>query len=213
MAGDDTETRNHWWWRPGWCPGRSFYTWHFLMDRQPELHDFVERLRPELDKFPVLDPIPVQWLHMTTQGVGFIDETTEENLAAIGAQVAGRMAGRGPLQVQLGPLVADAEGIHLPVRPTEAVGEIRRVIRGAIGEVWGDERVPEAADGFHPHVSLAYANTSGAPLAPIREVLNRYADVLSVTLMHVALIDLNRDEGMYRWRTVLTPSLGRGLGD
>ncbi len=183
------------------------------MDGQPELHEFVGRMRSELDKFPMLDPIPIQWLHMTTQGVGFSDETTEEDVAAIGARVAGRMAGHGPLEVQLGPLVADAEGLHLPVRPTEAVAEVRRTIRDAIGEVWGEDQVPEAAEGFYPHVSIAYANTSGSPLAPIREILNRYADVLPVTLTQVALIDLNRDEGMYRWRTVLSPSMGRSLSD
>ncbi|WP_344915140.1 2'-5' RNA ligase family protein [Streptosporangium oxazolinicum] len=207
MAGEDTETRDHWWWRPGWRPGRSFYTWHFLVDDQPELHEFVARIRSDLDKVAALDPIPSQWLHMTTQGVGFADEVSQEDLAAIGAAATERLANLGPIEVRLGSVLADAEGVHLPVRPVEAVAVVRQAVREAIGEVWGEGRVPESAEGFHPHVSLAYANTSGVPLAPIREALSRYADVVPLTLRRVALIDLNRDEG-YRWRTVLTSSLG-----
>lgn len=207
LAGDNTETRDHWWWRPGWRPGRSFYTWHFLVDDQPELHEFVTRIRSDLDKVAVLDLIPPRWLHMTTQGVGFADEVSEEDLEAIGAAATERVAGLGPIEARLGPVLADAEGVHLPVQPVEAVAVVRQAVREAIGEVWGKGRVPEAAEGFHPHVSLAYANTSGASLAPIRELLDRHADVVPLTLRRVALIDLNRDEG-YRWRAVLTSSLG-----
>ncbi|MEV4362688.1 hypothetical protein [Nonomuraea sp. NPDC049625] len=44
MATDDTETRGHWWWRPGWRVGRSFYTWHILVEDQPELHAFARHV-------------------------------------------------------------------------------------------------------------------------------------------------------------------------
>ena len=73
MTDDDTVTRDHWWWRPGWRPGRSLYTWHFLMDGQPALHEFTRRVHADLHTVPVLDPIPLQWLHLTTQDVAFAD--------------------------------------------------------------------------------------------------------------------------------------------
>ncbi|MEV6981271.1 2'-5' RNA ligase family protein [Sphaerisporangium sp. NPDC051017] len=203
----DAETRDHWWWRPGWRRGRSFYTWHFLMDGQPELHEFVKHVRLALDELPMFDPIPIQWLHMTTQGVGFSDEVGEQELAALGAAVIRRVGDFGPLRVRLGPLCVDAEGVHLPVQPSEAVSAVRQSVRDGIGEAWGQDRVPEPAAGFFPHVSLAYANTSGSPLHPIRDILRRYGDAVPATLTRITLIDLNRDEGMYRWRTIMTAFL------
>ena len=88
VAGDDTVTRDHWWWRPGWRPGRSLYTWHFLMDGQPALHEFTGRVHAGLHTVPVLDPIPPQWLHMTTQDVAFTDEIGQQDLAAIAKELA-----------------------------------------------------------------------------------------------------------------------------
>ncbi|MEU7880082.1 2'-5' RNA ligase family protein [Microbispora bryophytorum] len=208
MAETEERTRNHWWWRPGWRQGRSFYTWHFLVGEQPALREFAARLRPHLEETGVLDPIPFEWLHMTLQGVSFADEVSDEDLIAIGTAVAEHLADFRPISVELGPAVADAEGVHLPVRPVEAVAVVRRCIRESIAAVWGKDHVPEAENRFYPHVSLAYANTSGSPLAPIRETLSRHGEVVSMTLTRVSLIDLNRDEGMYQWKVLKAPPLG-----
>ncbi|MEZ0075357.1 2'-5' RNA ligase family protein [Planotetraspora sp. GP83] len=212
MTEIDERTRNHWWWRPGWRQGRSFYTWHFLVGEQPALREFAARLRPHLEEADVLDPIPFEWLHMTLQGVGFADEVSEDDITAIGTATASHVAELRPISVELGPVVADAEGVHLPVRPVQAVAAVRRGIRDGIAKVWGKDRVPEAEDRFYPHVSLAYANTSGSPLAPIRETLSQHAEIVPMTLTHVSLIDLNRDEGTYQWNVVMTPPLGQTDG-
>ncbi|MEV0148743.1 MULTISPECIES: 2'-5' RNA ligase family protein [unclassified Nonomuraea] len=177
------------------------------MEGQRTLHDFAAKVQPELEATGALGPIPIEWLHMTVQGVGFTDEVSREDLSAISEAVSRRLVGIGPLSVTLGPLVADAEGVNLPVRFSEAVDAVRRAIRAGIGDIWGAERVPETADGFRPHVSLAYSHISGAPLAPIREVLARHAMIIPVTLTRVTLIDINRDERVYRWQVLDAPSL------
>jgi hypothetical protein len=61
----------------------------------------------------------------------------------------------------LGPTELQAEGIWLRVAPSAAVRRVRAAVRAGIAEVWGAARVPEAAGGFTPHVSLAYSNTDG----------------------------------------------------
>jgi hypothetical protein len=43
MAETAQAMRDHWWWRPGWGVGRSFYTWHITFDDQPA----VDRLAAE----------------------------------------------------------------------------------------------------------------------------------------------------------------------
>ncbi|XVQ89170.1 hypothetical protein ACQP2K_17670 [Microbispora siamensis] len=82
------------------------------------------------------------------------------------------------------------------------------LLRESIAEVWGKNHVPEAENLFYPHVSLAYVNTSGSPLAFIREILSRHSDIVPMALTCVSLIDLNRDEGMYQWRVLKAPPLG-----
>jgi 2'-5' RNA ligase len=205
---DEIETRDHWWWRPGWHAGRSFYTWHILVDDQPAIHAFARQIQPELEATGVLGPIPVEWLHMTMQGVGFTDEVSEETLDEIAAAATNRLASFGPVAVTLGPPVVDTEGVNLPVQPAEAVDAVRRAVRDGIADVWGPSRVPEAEDGFRPHVSLAYSHTSGAPLAPIREVLTRYVTTIPAALTRATLIDINRDSRMYQWRVVQRTPFG-----
>jgi hypothetical protein len=54
-----------------------------------------------------------------------------------------------------------AEWLHLTVQPVGFADEVAGAVRAGIAEVWGPARVPEAAGGFVPHVSLAYSNTDG----------------------------------------------------
>ncbi|MEV4097586.1 2'-5' RNA ligase family protein [Streptosporangium saharense] len=188
--------------------------WHFPVENQPALHVFAQWIRPALRAVRVLDPVPSQWLHLTAQGVGFADEVSQEDLTAIGAEVAGRLAGFGPITTRLGPLTVDAGGVHLPADPAAELVRARAAIRAGIGQVWGADRVPEAEQGFCPQVSLAYANANananadGEPVGPIRQALDGYRESIPVIFDRVSLIDLDQDEGQYRWRIVTTLKLG-----
>jgi hypothetical protein len=147
---------------------------------------------------------------MTMQGVGFSDEVSEKEMAAVAAAVKRRLAAVQPVTATVGPLVADAEGVNLPVRPVGPVDGVRQAIREGIADVRGPDRVPEDAEGYRPHVSLAYSNVSERPLAPIREVIARYDEVIPVTFTRATLIDINRDDQVYRWRTVHTAAFASG---
>jgi hypothetical protein len=35
-------TRDHWWWRPGWHKGRSFYTWHITFPSSNLIRQIVQ---------------------------------------------------------------------------------------------------------------------------------------------------------------------------
>lgn len=199
--------REHWYWRPGWRPGRSFYTWHLTFDGQQALFDLVHRVQAGLD-LPGLDPVPMEGLHLTMQGVGFTDEVGTGDLAAIVDAARARCADLSPFALTLGPVDPDAEGIGLLVSPWAAVERVRAAVRDAIGSVWAE--VPEAADGFRPHVTVAYSGAS-VPTDPIRERLAVLRDVPPVVapIGEVQLIALNRDDRVYRWDVVASLLLGR----
>ncbi|MER7471715.1 2'-5' RNA ligase family protein [Micromonospora sp. NPDC000018] len=189
----------HWYWRPGWRADRQFYTWHLIFERQPELHHLVTDLQRQL-VLPGLDLVPLEGLHLTMQGLGFTDEVSVPDLNAIVAEVRQRCIGLPPLELSLGPVDPDAEGIGLLVQPWGRVEHLRATIRDAIGAVW--PTVPEPADGFRPHVTIAY---SGSP-APTDPISARLAELRSkppvrVTISEVSLIALRRENRTYRWTT------------
>lgn len=200
------ELVEHWYWRPGWRADRTFYTWHVTFEGQTALHDLVTNLVKQL-ALPGLDPVPLDGLHLTMQGLGFTDEVDQVDLVRIIEEARHRCAAVAPIELTLGPVDPDAEGIGLLVAPWHAVEKLRHTIRDAIGSVWTN--VPEAADGFRPHVTIAY---SGAPVStePIRALLAAARDLPPVTvrITEVPLIALRRDNRVYQWETVAKVRLG-----
>jgi hypothetical protein len=70
---------DHWWWRPDWSIGRQFYTWHLTFQDAPEIAQLVSDYGCLRD-LPGLDIIPARWLHLTTQGIGFVGEVDEADV-------------------------------------------------------------------------------------------------------------------------------------
>jgi 2'-5' RNA ligase len=206
--------RRHWWWRPGWRPGRRQYAWHLTFGDQTvsrglvELRRVVGDYQAGLADLPGLDLVPAEWLHLTTQAVGFADEVGAGDAERIVAAVRRRCAALAPLRLTLGPAELQAEGVWLPVAPAAAVRRVRAGVRAGIAEVWGAARVPEAADAFTPHVSLAYSDTDG-PDGPFAAALAATAPrSATVEVEAIELISLGRDTHLYRWETLATVPFG-----
>ncbi|MDX3455566.1 2'-5' RNA ligase family protein [Streptomyces sp. ME02-8801-2C] len=203
-----TETmRNHWWWRPGWSVGRRFYTWHLTFEGETDVHRLAAEYRSALAPLgDFLTPIPDRWLHLTMQGIGFVGEAKERDVQAIADLARDRLAVLPAFDLRIGPAVLDPEAVLLHVNPDGPVRSVRDAIRDAIGEVLGD--VPEKAEGFTPHVSVAYSNSEG-PAEPIARALAG----LDITpagsrVSAVELIVINRDNKMYEWETFASVPLG-----
>jgi 2'-5' RNA ligase len=207
--GTNAETvRDHWWWRPGWGPGRAFYTWHITFDGADQLHAVAARYRAALTDLPGVTLVPDRWLHLTMQGVGFTDEVTDDDLAAIIEKAGTRLATVEPVTVQLGPAVVGDEAVALPAQPDSDVRAIRAAVRAGIADVWGADRVPEEADRYRPHASVAYLGEEGRA-APYVDAVAHVRDGSARTpIRAVSLIRLNRDRQMYEWDTLATVPLG-----
>jgi len=199
--------RDHWWWRPGWRPGRQFYTWHLTFTGQQQLYDLVDAYQQALRPLPGLDLIPHQWLHLTMQGVGFTDEVTEADARRIADAASIRLAAIPVPDLAFHRPVIFPEALVLPPAPAEPVHAIRTAIRAGIADVWG--HVPERAEGFRAHLSLAYSNAA-SPAAPIAAALDQVRPApVTVTVQEASLIILNRDQRMYQWQTYASAPLGR----
>ena len=197
--------RDHWWWRPGWEPGRRFYTFHFTFGRQPAVQRLAAAARERLAGLAGLDLVPDRWLHLTTQGIGFADEVGDSDLMAIIAAARDRLLVVRPTEVTFRAPQLEAEGIVCWVGPDGALDPARDALRAAIGSVRGPGKVPEDEE-WHPHVSFAYANADGDG-EPYAAALGGLSPV-PATVTSVELIRLGRDRRLYEWETVASLPLG-----
>ncbi|MBY8889305.1 2'-5' RNA ligase family protein [Streptomyces sp. PTM05] len=190
---------DHWWWRPGWRQGRSFYTFHLTFQHATQVHRIAAAYRRALAAVPGLDLVPDQWLHLTMQGLGFTDEVSDTDLNAIIAAARERLRAVPAFDLTLTRPEITPEAIRWEAQPATPTIAVRDALRQAIGAVW--PTVPEVADGFAPHVSIAYSNAAG-PAGPIADALDQVHEPPAVTpIDRVDLIVLNRDTRMYQWTT------------
>jgi 2'-5' RNA ligase len=155
---------------------------------------------------PSLTLIPNQWLHLTTQGIGFVGEVAEGDVEAIAEAARTRLAAIPAFDIQLGPAVLDPEAVLLPAKPSGPVQEARNALRAAIGDVM--KEVPEEEAGFKPHVSIAYSAADG-PAASIADALTSLGGPSARARISAAdLIIIHRDNLMYEWTTHTSVPLG-----
>jgi 2'-5' RNA ligase len=208
--------RDHWWWRPGWRLGRRAYTFHItfedgMVEGGSDLRRLAATYQASLAGMPGLDLVPLQWLHLTMQNVGFTDEVGEDEVRVVADAAAARFAELAPFDLTFGPVEVRREAIAFRPTPAEPVSRLREAARSAIAAVRGPDGVPEApehAHGFEPHVSMAYSNADG-PVDPlVRAVASVSAPTATVRVLAASLIVLDRDERVYRWSRYRTLALG-----
>lgn len=210
-----TETvQSHWWWRPGWHQGRRFYTWHLTFEGQHDFHQLVTEYQAQLADVPGVDLVPLEWLHLTIQGVGFTDEVSDADLDQVVTFVRRQLANLpSGLRVTFNRALVRNEAVALPPSPLEEVTEVRTAIREALADVWGVEHVPEPVTGFQPHVSLAYLDTNG-PSTPFIEAIEKVRpQPVTIGASEAALIILNRDDRMYKWQTHARTNINQSILD
>jgi hypothetical protein len=67
------------------------------------VHRLAADYAPVLNDLPTLDPIPIRWLHLTLQGIGFTDELDRADVDAIADATRDRCATLAPSTITLGP--------------------------------------------------------------------------------------------------------------
>ena len=135
--------RDHWWWRPGWRPGRSFYTWHLTFADRPQMDDLVSHYAQVVREFPTLDEVGFSGLHLTIQGVGFTDETSVRDVETIATRTQQLCSAIDPFWVAVGPAIVEPETVKLPMHPVEMLMQLRIALRQGIADVWGEDNIPE----------------------------------------------------------------------
>ncbi|WP_051712515.1 2'-5' RNA ligase family protein [Spirillospora albida] len=196
---------DHWWWRPGVRPDRRLLVWHILLDDQPAVRDLVAAYQDRLAGIGGLDMIPAEWLHMTTQIVGFRDEIGGGEVDGMVESAQRRLAGLEPVTVELGRLWIHSEAVVLGIRPPRALDLVRDAVRASAKRVRAHQL--EAEPTWEPHVSVAYSNTAG-PAAPVVEALAERLEPVQMRVNEVHLVEQVRVDRLYRWERRASARLG-----
>ena len=200
--------RDHWWPRPGWRPGRVSVTWHVTFGGAESLHELVAAYQRALAPLPGLRPVPIRWLHLTVQALGYDDEGERAAAASTGA-VVDAVAGLAPFEVTFGRPQLYGEAVAFEPRPAGPLQELRATIRAAIGA----DTLPTSSqqrDGFHPHVSIAYGGADVDAMPHVEVLAGVVAEPAVVAVTGVDLIRQTRvlaPEWVYRWTPVTTARL------
>jgi len=77
----------------------------------------VDTSQERLTDIAEVDLVPRQWLHLTLQGVGFVDDINDEQLANIVEAVRARLTEQSPFKVTFHEPVIRPEAIALAPDP------------------------------------------------------------------------------------------------
>jgi 2'-5' RNA ligase len=205
------ELRDHWVWRPEWTPERTCLYW-YLTFRPEEITTAIGKGAFQLvRRVSWLDPVPVQWCHVTVADVGFTDELQPSDRDDVTAAVADSLRGEDRLPLTLGPLLTFSSAVVLATGPLARLRSVKDRVRRATSAVLGPRHVDFHRHLYWPHVSLGYANRAvdADTVARFRE----HAPEVGMAGVNVDALTLaavtRRDRG-YRWEVEAQVDL---LGD
>lgn len=204
---DTFETRDHWWWRPGWRLGRQMHTMHLTLQNSPGAEATIRHVQDSLAGVDAVRPVPIEGLHLTMTGVGFADEVTTAQLDEVAEQVFARAEDLEVAPLVLESMLIASDAVMLCAREDPWLHQLLTIQRGAVDEVLGSREWGP----FHPHVSIAYAD-GATGIDVLRDALADELAPLEPVVVErptLTLMRLGRDRRVYEWDVVRELPLGR----
>ncbi|MEU6034462.1 2'-5' RNA ligase family protein [Actinomadura sp. NPDC047616] len=180
--------------------------WHILVDDQPAVCELARQCQQRLAALDGLDFVPRQWLHMTTQIVGFTDEIPDAEIEAMADAAAEGLRRVDPIEVEIGKIWFHSEAVMLGIRPPRALDPVRSAIREAVARSVTIHQLADEPD-WTPHISIAYSNSDG-PAAPVIEALVPRPAMQPLKVAEVHLVAQERAGRLYRWDRLKVVHLG-----
>ncbi|GAB2687035.1 hypothetical protein GCM10027271_57350 [Saccharopolyspora gloriosae] len=202
------QVRNHARWRPGWHSGRTSYAWLLPFADQPGLRHLVNQYQYALRDLPGFDLVPLEWMHILVQEVGFTDEVPPEKIDSLVEAARKRLTGFNPLSLAFHRAVVLPESLSLPAEPQTTLLDLRAGLRAATADALGDDQVPGEPEEVDRHISLAFSTTEGPAIFAVATLGGTEVDPTTAKTSAVSLVRLNRDHSCSEWETLAQVPLG-----
>ncbi|MEU4602549.1 2'-5' RNA ligase family protein [Kribbella sp. NPDC023972] len=208
-----TELRNHWWWRPGWQIGTRFYAFHLAVGCCEDLASLVAQYQDAVRDIPGFDPIPREWLHITMQGLAFVDEISSEDLASVVKTTRAALREAEPFTLVFNRPLIRPEALVLVPEDVKPLNNLRDTVRAAIDKALGRGIIDLGSPDFQPHVSFAYVNADQWAADALTALEGVESSPTPFRVDEVPLIEMHRDNRMYEWRVVESMTLRQSMYD
>ena len=201
------QVRNHARWRAGWHSGRRSYAWLLTLGAESGLRQLANQYQYALVDLPGFDLMPLEWMHIVVQEVGFADEISDEQLERTLATTRSRMAEVPPPSLAFHHAVVLPESLALPAEPQSTLLDLRSTVREATGEALGSA-VPSEPEDIDQHVSLAHSTTEGPAVFAVATLGATPVDPVTIKVPELSLVKLNRDHSCPEWEAVAQVPFG-----
>ena len=202
------QVRSHARWRPGWHSGRTSYAWLLPLGDQPGLRQLVNEYQYALLDLPGFDLMPLEWMHILLQEVGFTDEFDDSRLDPLVETARQRLASTAPLALAFNRAVVLPESLALPAEPQSTLRELRSTLRQSSAEVLGESALPAEPEETDQHVNLAYSTAEGPAVFAVATLGATVVEPTTSKLNSVSLVRLSRDASSNEWETVAEVPFG-----
>ncbi|RCW45095.1 2'-5' RNA ligase [Halopolyspora algeriensis] len=202
------QVRNHARWRPGWSAGRTGYAWLLPLGDHPELRELANQYQYALRDLPGFDPVPLEWMHILLQEVGFTDEVPVERTDALLEAGRARLSGASPLELTFHDGVVLPESLALPAAPQAVLTGLRSSLREASADVVTEAALPPEPEETDQHVSLAHPTADGPAAFAAATLSATVVEPVTVRVPSVFLVELTRDHFSNEWKTLDRIELG-----
>ncbi|QGK72085.1 hypothetical protein GIY23_06210 [Allosaccharopolyspora coralli] len=201
------QVRVHSRWRQDWSSGRTAYAWLLPLTEQPGLRNLVNEYQYALRDLPGFDLVPLEWMHILLQEVGFTDELPESTVDDLLAAGRKSLNGIDPLTLSFHESVVLPEALALPAEPQATVQHLREALRSASESVLGSA-IPAEPDETDRHVSLAHSTAEGPGVFAAAVLSGTGVEATTATVPAVTLVKLSRDHSSLEWEKAGEITLG-----
>ncbi|MGW0731775.1 2'-5' RNA ligase family protein [Streptomyces sp. NPDC002851] len=197
-AFEAVQTMHNHWERPGWSAQTRAYYWMLTFQNANALIDQAQHCQQLLNHLD-FDPIDGDGLHLTLGRVGSPDTATEQDLELLVSTAAS--VGLRAFTLQALPLTASRGAIRYSVAPWTPVVALHSALSTASEQAGLPLKKPTSV--LRPHIGIAYSNRT-LDASPVREAVQSLRDLppVEISIDHVELVELRREERAYRWRSL-----------
>ncbi|WP_245600773.1 2'-5' RNA ligase family protein [Streptomyces sulphureus] len=191
------------WARPGWHDGRRAYYWmlHITDPAVVDLARGCQRLLAHLG----MDPVPEEGLHVTLCRVGDAAEVSKNKIDRLAEVTRQRLSVR-QFGLRAHPLAGSRGAVRLTLTPWRDLVAVQQQLAGLGTELGLPGGRPVSC--FRPHLSIAYNNVA-RPAEDVVEAVSelRAQAAADVRVSAVSLVELRREQPVYRWNSVVSLGL------
>lgn len=196
--------------RPGWSPGRRSYAWLLPLGDRPGPRDLANQYQYALLDLPGFDLVPLEWMHILVQEIGFTDELDRDRLTTVIERTTNRLATMAPLTLAFERAVVLPESLALPAEPQSALRELRTILRAATAEGLDSDpdSLPPEPELSDQHASLGYPTMDGPSIVAVATLNAIPVEPTTAKIPAAHLVELNRDHASCEWETVARVPFG-----